>query len=92
MTKRELGTEFQEKWKKESSNKYMMMLACDAGEIVSVVIALLQLPGGLDDKKVTIMAIWLVVSCALGFISKTIKKEQKKDWEAYLEKNQDRLE
>lgn len=76
----------------ENPGKYIVWLVCYIGDIIPLVVMLLQLlGGGLNDKKVGTIAVCLVVAFVMMIISAIIKLEQNKDWKAYLEKNQNRL-
>ncbi len=91
MTKQELRKEYNEQWKKENPTKYVVWLISYIGDIIPAAIMLLQLLGGLNDKKVSTMIICLVVLFVMMTISMVISVEQKKGWKVYLEKNKDRL-
>lgn len=93
MTTQELRKEYNELWKKKNPTKYMVWLICYVGDIIPIVVALLQLlgRGGLNDKKVSTMIVCLVVMFVMMIIAMVISLEQKKGWKAYLEENRGRL-
>ncbi len=92
MTKQELQKEYNELWKAENPTKYVVWLVCYIGDLIPLVVALLQLMDGeLNDKKVSTMVICLAVMFVLGIISMVISCDRNKGWKKYLEENRDRL-
>lgn len=93
MTTQELRKEYNELWKKKNPTKHMVWLICYIGDIIPIVVALLQMLSGdgLNDKKVSTMVICLVVMFVMVAISMVISLEQNKGWKAYLEENRGRL-
>ncbi len=91
MTEQQLRKEFQEKWKKENPTKYIVWLICYVADMIPLAIAVVQLIGGMNDKKVGTMIVCLIAFLVLGIVTMVISLEQKKGWKAYLEDNKNRL-
>lgn len=91
MTEQQLRKEYNEKWKKENPTKYVAWLVCYIADMIPLAVAVVQMIGGINDKKVGIMLVCLVVFFVLAIISLVLSMDQRKGWKAYLEANRDRL-
>ncbi len=91
MTQAQLKKEFTEKWKKENPQKYTVWLICYFADLIPIVIAAVQLMGGLNDKKIGTIFVCFAIAAVLGIITLILSSEQKKDWKKYLEENKNRL-
>lgn len=91
MTEQQLRKEYHKKWKKENPAKHVALLICYIEDMIPLTIAVVQMIGGINDKKVGTMLVCLVVFFVLAVISLVLSMDQRKGWKAYLEANRDRL-
>lgn len=91
MTEQQLRKEYHKKWKKENPAKHVALLVCYIEGMIPFTIAVVQMIGGINDKKVGTMLVCLVVFFVLAVISLVLSMDQRKGWKAYLEANRNRL-
>ncbi len=90
MNVNELRKAYDKEWKEKSGGKYIVWLICYIGGLVPLLVACLQLLGGLNDQKIFTIIICMAIFFVMEIIAAVIGIERKKGLKAYLDlhKNQ----
>ena len=91
MTEKELRKQYTKEWKERRPRQHLAWLICYVEAWVPVVVVLIQLVGGINDEKIGIIAICIVIFVVLEIISAVIMVAHMREWPQYLEENKERL-
>ncbi|MCO7136999.1 hypothetical protein NIF40_05590 [[Clostridium] leptum] len=92
MTEKELRKEYNRVWKELRPRQHLAWLICYVEAWVPVFVVLIQLIGGINDEKMTIIIICIVIFVILELISTVIMVAHMREWPKYLEANKERLQ
>lgn len=80
MTEKELKKQYYKEWQEKQPTKYVTWLIFCCGSFIPLIIAFVQIIGGLNDRKAAVMLACIGICAVMELIAIILATEQRRGW------------